>query len=122
ISRSEQSNLWVGMTKGSAHQLGKPLSSLYGWIELIREEKKDDAFTQRICNELERDISRVQGVAERFNKIGSEPELQYHRLEPIVQEVVDYMKHRLPQLGEHVDVLCQLDTGSEAKVNPDIFQ
>src|SRR5699024_602352 len=122
ISRSEQSNLWVGMTKEAAHQLGTPLSSLYGWIELLREEKKDDAFTQRICNELESDISRVQGVAERFSKIGSEPELQYHRLEPIVQEVVDYMEHRLPQLGEHVDVLCQLDTGIEAKVNPDIFQ
>ncbi|HLR26645.1 MAG TPA: HAMP domain-containing sensor histidine kinase [Fodinibius sp.] len=122
ISRSEQSNLWVGMTKEAAHQLGTPLSSLYGWIELLREEKKDDAFTQRICNELESDISRVQGVAERFNKIGSEPELQYHRLEPIVQKVVDYMEHRLPQLGEHVDVLCQLDTGIEAKVNPDIFQ
>ncbi|SHG27658.1 Histidine kinase-, DNA gyrase B-, and HSP90-like ATPase [Fodinibius roseus] len=121
ISRSEQSNLWVGMTKEAAHQLGTPLSSLYGWVELLREEKKDD-FTQRICNELEDDITRLRGVADRFNKIGSEPELTYQRLEPIVQEVVNYMEHRLPQLGEHVDVLCQLDSGIQAKVNSDLFQ
>lgn len=121
ISRSEQSNLWVGMTKEAAHQLGTPLSSLYGWVELLREEKKDD-FTQRICNELENDISRLRGVADRFNKIGSEPELKYQQLEPIVQKVVDYMKHRLPQLGKHVDVLCQLDSGVQAKVNSDLFQ
>lgn len=121
ISRSEQSNLWVGMTKEAAHQLGTPLSSLYGWVELLREEKKDD-FTQRICNELENDITRLRGVADRFNKIGSEPELKYYRLKPIVQEVVDYMEYRLPQLGKNVDVLCQLDSGIKAKVNSDLFQ
>ena len=121
ISRSEQSNLWVGMTKEAAHQLGTPLSSLYGWVELLREEKKDD-FTQRICNELENDVSRIRGVAERFNKIGSEPELTPHRLEPIVQEVIHYMEQRLPQLGQHVDVLTQLDSGIKANVNSDIFQ
>lgn len=121
ISRSEQSNLWVGMTKEAAHQLGTPLSSLYGWVELLREEKKDD-FTQRICNELENDVSRIRGVAERFNKIGSEPELTLHRLEPILQEVIQYMEQRLPQLGQHVDVLTQLDSTIKANVNSDIFQ
>src|SRR5699024_8479028 len=109
ISRSEQSNLWVGMTKEAAHQLGTPLSSLYGWVELLREEKKDD-FTRRICGELENDITRLRGVADRFNKIGSEPVLTNQRLEPMVREVINYMKQRLPQLGEHVDVLCRLDT------------
>lgn len=122
ISRSEQSNLWVGMTKEAAHQLGTPLSSLYGWVELLREEKKEDDFTQRICDELENDVTRLQGVAERFNKIGSEPELKYHRLKPIVQEVIDYMKHRLPQLGDHVDVHYKLESGVSANINPDIFQ
>ncbi|SMO34273.1 sensor histidine kinase [Fodinibius sediminis] len=121
ISRSEQSNLWVGMTKEAAHQLGTPLSSLYGWVELLREEKKDD-FTQRICDELENDVTRLRGVADRFNKIGSEPELKYQRLQPMVQEVVGYMEHRLPKLGENVDVLCQLDSGVQAKVNSDLFQ
>ncbi|MDZ7681353.1 MAG: sensor histidine kinase [Fodinibius sp.] len=121
ITRSEQSNLWVGMTKEAAHQLGTPLSSLYGWVELLREEKDDD-FTQRICNELENDISRLRGVAERFNKIGSEPELTLQKLEPILNDVVDYMEQRLPQLGKNVDVMRQMDSGVQARVNSDLFQ
>lgn len=121
IARSEQSNLWVGMTKEAAHQLGTPLSSLYGWVELLREEKDDD-FTQRICNELENDISRLRGVAERFNKIGSEPELTPRKLKPILEDVIDYMEQRLPQLGKNVDVLRTIDSGVYAKVNTDIFQ
>ncbi len=122
ISRSEQSNLWVGMTKEAAHQLGTPLSSMYGWIELLREEKKGDEFTERICDELENDISRLRGVSERFNQIGSEPELEYHRLAPIIEDVVNYMKHRLPKHGKNVDVFCELESGIQAKVNPDLFQ
>ncbi|TYP93931.1 Histidine kinase-, DNA gyrase B-, and HSP90-like ATPase [Fodinibius salinus] len=121
ITKSEQSNLWVGMTKEAAHQLGTPLSSLYGWVELLREEKDDD-FTQRICNELENDVSRLRGVAERFNKIGSEPELNRQKLAPILENVLEYMKRRLPQLGKNVEVLQQLDEGVQAKVNSDLFQ
>lgn len=121
ITKSEQSNLWVGMTKEAAHQLGTPLSSLYGWVELLREEKDDD-FTQRICNELENDVSRLRGVAERFNKIGSEPELNRQKLAPILGNVLEYMKHRLPKLGKNVEVLQQLDEGVQAEVNSDLFQ
>lgn len=121
ITKSEQSNLWVGMTKEAAHQLGTPLSSLYGWVELLREEKNDD-FTQRICNELDNDISRLKGVAERFNKIGSEPELTAQKLKPIFEDVMDYMEHRLPQLGNNVDVYRSIDSNIRAKVNPDLFQ
>lgn len=121
ITKSEQSNLWVGMTKEAAHQLGTPLSSLYGWVELLRDEKDDD-FTQRICNELENDITRLRGVAERFNKIGSEPELNLQKLEPILDDVVGYMEQRLPQLGKNVEVLRQMESGVQAKVNSDLFQ
>lgn len=121
ITKSEQSNLWVGMTKEAAHQLGTPLSSLYGWVELLREEKDDD-FTQRICNELESDITRLRGVAERFNKIGSEPELTLQKLEPILDQVVGYMEQRLPQLGKNVEVVRKLDSNVRARVNSDLFQ
>jgi len=121
ITKSEQSNLWVGMTKEAAHQLGTPLSSLYGWVELLREEKKDD-FSQRICNELENDISRLRDVAERFNKIGSKPELHLQKIEPILKEVVNYMEQRLPQLGNNVEVVREMDSSVRAKVNADLFQ
>lgn len=121
ITKSEQSNLWVGMTKEAAHQLGTPLSSLYGWIELLREEKQDD-FTQRICNELENDVSRLRGVAERFNKIGSEPELTRQKIAPILEQVLDYMEQRMPQFGKNVELIRKLDSGVQAKVNSDLFQ
>lgn len=121
ITKSEQSNLWVGMTKEAAHQLGTPLSSLYGWVELLREEK-DDEFTRRICSELDNDISRLRGVAERFNKIGSEPELTYQKLAPILDQVLEYMEQRLPKLGKNVEVSRELDPGVRAKVNQDLFE
>ncbi len=121
ITKSEQSNLWVGMTKEAAHQLGTPLSSLYGWVELLREEK-DDEFTERICNELNNDISRLRGVAERFNKIGSEPELTRLKLAPILEQVLEYMEQRLPQLGKNVEVIRKLDPGVKARINKDLFE
>lgn len=122
ITRSEQSNLWVGMTREAAHQLGTPLSSLYGWIELLKEERSDDEFTQNICKELESDISRLRGVAERFNKIGSEPELKKMKVEKILDPVIDYMEHRLPQLGKNVDVKRSVQTSAQVNVNPELFQ
>lgn len=122
ITKSEQSNLWVGMTKEAAHQLGTPLSSLYGWVELLREEKKDDAFTQRICGELENDITRLRGVAERFNKIGSEPALRLQRIEPILDQVIGYMERRLPQLGKDVEVRKYIETHVRVRLNSELFQ
>lgn len=122
ITRSEQSNLWVGMTKEAAHQLGTPLSSLYGWVELLREEKRGDEFTKKICGELENDISRLRGVAERFNKIGSEPELVSERIGPILDQVIDYMERRLPQLGKSVRVRRNIHSEVTVKVNPELFK
>lgn len=122
ITRAHQSNLWVGMTKEAAHQLGTPLSSMYGWVELLREEKKDDEFAQRISDELEKDISRLKGVAERFNKIGSEPELRSHRIGPLLDQVIDYMEQRLPQLGKNVEVRREYDGNMRVKLNTELFQ
>lgn len=122
ITKSEQSNLWVGMTKEAAHQLGTPLSSLYGWVELLREEKKEDDFTQRICGELENDITRLRGVAERFNKIGSEPALSLQRIEPILDQVITYMERRLPQLGKDVEVRKYIESHVRVRLNSELFQ
>lgn len=121
ITKSEQSNLWVGMTKEAAHQLGTPLSSLYGWVELLRDEK-DDKYTQKIIDELEKDITRLRGVAERFNKIGSEPELTSRRIGPLLDQVIDYMERRLPQFGKNVEVRREYDGNLRAKVNTELFQ
>jgi hypothetical protein len=122
INRSEKSNLWVGMTKEAAHQLGTPLSSLYGWIQLLKETNKEDDETLSIVYEIENDVGRIKGVTERFNKIGSEPELKSIRIDPIIDQVIDYMVRRLPQLGKKVDVRKSIKTNAKIRLNPELFQ
>ncbi|HYW35564.1 MAG TPA: HAMP domain-containing sensor histidine kinase [Balneolaceae bacterium] len=122
ISKSEQSNILVGMTKEAAHQLGTPLSSMYGWISLLREERPDDAFLQHAVSELENDVTRLQGVADRFNKIGSEPDLQTQALGPYIEEVMDYMERRLPRFGRKVEIKRSMEQNVRAKINPELFE
>lgn len=122
ITRSEQSNLWVGMAKEAAHQLGTPISSLYGWIELLKENGGKDKEISAIVREIENDIVRLRGIAERFNKIGSEPELKSQRIVPIIDQVILYTERRLPQLGKKVEVRRSVSTDARVNVNPELFQ
>lgn len=122
ITRSEQSNLWVGMAKEAAHQLGTPISSLYGWIELMKDEYRYDETATNITNEIEKDVQRLAGVAERFGKIGSEPELKLMNIEPILEQVMAYMERRLPRLGKAVKVQRSLEAKGMVMINPDLFQ
>lgn len=100
IRRSEQSNLWVGMAKEAAHQLGTPISSLIGWIEILREQVNQES--KEVLLELDQDVSRLQRVADRFNKIGSKPDLKKIDLNNTIQSVIRYMDKRLPSLGAEV--------------------
>ncbi len=122
ITRSEQSNLWVGMAKEAAHQLGTPISSLYGWLHLLKDEYKDDKEALNIANEIEKDIQRLKGVAERFGKIGSEPELETMDISPILEQVLAYMERRLPRLGKAIEVRKKLDAKAKVKANPELLQ
>ncbi len=122
ITRSEQSNLWVGMTKEAAHQLGTPLSSIYGWIQLLKDSSQDNDETLSIVYEIENDVTRLKGIAERFNKIGSQPELKNTILEPIIDEVISYMERRLPQLGNRIEVRKDVAPSVKAFINPELFQ
>ena len=122
ISRSEQSNLWVGMAKEAAHQLGTPISSLYGWIQLLRDEYNNDELATTITTEIENDVKRLAGVAERFGKIGSEPELQPMDIRPILEDVMAYMERRLPSLGKAVEVKKKLTAQGKVNINPELFQ
>jgi signal transduction histidine kinase len=122
IHRSEQSKILVGMTREAAHQLGTPLSSMYGWISLLRAERPAEPFIERIASELENDAERLQGIAERFNKIGSEPDLQVRKLTPHIEAVMSYMKRRLPRLSGKVQISCSIKADVEAKINPELFE
>ncbi|MCG8372743.1 MAG: HAMP domain-containing histidine kinase, partial [Balneolales bacterium] len=122
IKRTEQSNLWVGMAKEAAHQLGTPISSLFGWIHLFRDDYKADENAQKLIAEIENDVQRLSNVAERFGKIGSTPELKKMSIEPVLMDVVSYLEKRLPQLGRAVDVKKQLHANAEVAINPELFQ
>jgi signal transduction histidine kinase len=103
LKAGEQRSVVVGMAKEAAHQLGTPLSSLMGWIELLRERQAvDDLDT--VLAEMERDLARLVKVASRFEKIGSKARLDVQPVEPIVRETVHYFRHRLPRVGRKVEI------------------
>lgn len=120
IRKTEQSNLWVGMAKEAAHQLGTPLSSMMGWVELLRSTTKEKEGIG-IAMELEEDIRRLQNVADRFNKIGSSPELKPHRVEPVLINVTDYIEKRLPRIGKVVEIRRDIQSDVKIPLNPDLF-
>ena len=90
--RSEQNRLWVGLSKETAHQLGTPISSLNAWQQLLSDKYPNDEYVPQ----MKRDIERLQIIADRFQKIGSEPSLQAGKLVPVVQNAVAYMRARIP--------------------------
>lgn len=91
---SEQNKLWAGMAKETAHQIGTPLSSLLGWNELLKAEKINPDITK----EIEKDISRLETITERFSKIGSLPRLDEHDIVEQTREAYDYLKRRSSKL------------------------
>ena len=88
--RNEQNKVWVGLSKETAHQLGTPISSLIAWNEILKQNYPEDETIE----ELDKDINRLTIIAERFSKIGSEPELKKENIEDITKEVIEYMSHR----------------------------
>ncbi len=120
IKRTEQSNLWVGMAREAAHQLGTPLSSLYGWMALLKEQNNDQE-TLQIAHEISSDLQRMQTVAERFNKIGSIPELKPKKVGPIIRQVMEYLERRMPQHGKHVTLSMDVRSERRIPINPELF-
>lgn len=88
--RSSQNQVWAGMAKETAHQLGTPLSSLEGWVEMLKEVPEND----KIVVELEKDINRLKLVSDRFSKIGSSPQLEDHDLVSQVGTMIEYIRKR----------------------------
>lgn len=88
--KAEQNKVWVGLSKETAHQLGTPISSLMAWIEILKESYPDDA----LIPEMDKDVKRLQLIADRFSKIGSLPEPVPTSLNEVLTHVVDYMDRR----------------------------
>lgn len=88
--RAEQNQVWVGMSKETAHQLGTPISSLMAWIELLKLQDVD----QNLVQEFEKDTQRLEKITERFSKIGSKPELLRINVVEVLTSTIDYLKTR----------------------------
>jgi len=101
IKNAEQRSIWVGMAKETAHQLGTPISSLNGWIELLKSERSPEMLDQALPD-MEYDVKRLSRVAARFSSVGSRPELKPIQLSDVIDEVLDYYRARLPQMGKTV--------------------
>ena len=121
IKRSEEQFIWVGMSKETAHQIGTPLSSIMGWLELLKEKVRDpDA--QNTLAEMEKDVARLQKVTARFSQIGSRAELKRINVASVIEEVVNYFQRRLPQWGKKVRIEPRFQAQPEVMLNKDLFE
>ncbi len=119
LRQAEESRLWVAMAKEAAHQLGTPLSSLLGWLELLRQ-RSAGLELQEILHELGRDIERLQSVAIRFSQIGAQPQLAPEPVAPLIEEVVAYLQRRLPR-SKRILIEQELDPAVVAVLNRELF-
>ena len=114
--KAKQNKVWVGLSKETAHQLGTPISSLMAWTEILRETYPDDD----LIPEMDKDVKRLQLIAERFSKIGSIPEPVDTPLAEMLRHVVDYMDRRTSQKVRIIDEFS--DCQAHVKVNPSLFE
>ncbi|MDB5203744.1 MAG: sensor histidine kinase [Ferruginibacter sp.] len=115
-NKSTQNQVWAGMAKETAHQLGTPLSSLQGWVEIL----KDMAGNEKIATEMSKDVERLKLVSDRFGKIGSTPQLEETDLLLQVQEMVAYIKRRAPDKVTFT-VETHGETDIPANINAPLF-
>lgn len=113
IRFSEQAALWGGLARETAHQLGTPISSLMGWLELLsaRNRGDDDETVADIYANMHNDLTRLQKITARFGKIGSEPQKTKVNVNEVIGDVVSYFKKRLPNRNKSVDIrvtVCEL--------------
>lgn len=132
LRQAQQRTIWVGMAKETAHQLGTPLSSLMGWIELLRARGEGRPAGEEIripaaelddtLGEMERDIERLSKVAQRFSHIGSTPQLQLQEISPVVREAVQYMRKRLPAGGGRIELAERYEDAPPVNLNRELLE
>ena len=114
--KAEQNKVWVGLSKETAHQLGTPISSLMAWVEILREQYPDDA----LIPEMDKDVKRLERIAERFSKIGSLPEPVDASMNQVLSHVVEYMDRRT---SRKVTIVChQPPHDVVVKMNASLFE
>ena len=124
IKTVEQASIWGGLAKETAHQLGTPISSLMGWIELsmeLNKQKRDDTTAEIYAN-MQSDLARLQRITERFGKIGSYPQQTRININSVIDEAVAYFQKRLPNLSKQVELRVVDRELPEIVANADLLQ
>ncbi len=114
--KAEQDQVWVGMAKETAHQLGTPLSSLIAWIEYLRMKDVDSAT----LDDMAKDVQRLETITERFSKIGSTPELVPHSIAAVLEESLDYMRSRSSKKVKYV-LENKVEDNIQVPINTPLF-
>ena len=114
--KAEQNKVWVGLSKETAHQLGTPISSLMAWVEILKENYPQDD----LIPEMDKDVKRLERIAERFSKIGSLPEPVESSMNEVLEHVVDYMDRRTSKKVEMVREVPDHDI--RVKMNASLFE
>jgi signal transduction histidine kinase len=117
--RSEQNRVWVGMAKETAHQLGTPISSMVGWIDYLKDASGSIEQKKNIIDEMDKDVKRLELIADRFSKIGSSPDLISRNIVKDIASTFEYIKRRA---GKRVNFLFSTTTETlHANINPTLF-
>ena len=114
IRNSEKRNIWVGMARETAHQLGTPISSLMGWLEWMKNKPNDQ---EKIIDDISLDLERLQQVSDRFSKMGSETKIEEVNLSNIVDNIVLYFNRRIPSMGKSIIIENQLESDLKIRAN-----
>lgn len=122
VKKNEQSNIWVGMSKETAHQLGTPISSLMGWNEILKMSSTDPDKVTDISNEIDGDLNRLNKIANRFSKIGSKPELKNVNLFELIERVIQYFERRLSHSDTDTKLFISGDNLISSKINTELFE
>lgn len=106
--RAEREKVWAGMARESAHQLGTPLSSMSGWIELLEDQESSNPSTARAVTQMKQDLTRLDRVAHRFERIGRPPRRDEVDLGAVVERIAAYFSARVPKIARRVEIKAEL--------------
>ncbi|MBD3344032.1 MAG: two-component sensor histidine kinase [Chitinivibrionales bacterium] len=128
---TERSNLWVGLAKETAHQLGTPISSLMGWVEYLEAAPEGEDGPEpeeligqvgKICGNMKGDLIRLRKITNRFNQIGSVPDLFPSNINKVVEDAMQYFSARLPVLGRKIEIQKDFGVLPEVPCNRDLME
>lgn len=129
VKKHEQSSIWVGLSKETAHQLGTPISSLMGWVELLKNTNPESEEFKKIIDETESDVEKLNKIASRFSKIGSQPKLEKENISELIKDVCKYFEKRIPRLhgadgtvSKKVNIELNISSEIYINLNRDLFE